>query len=118
MRYVLTLLLALMATASLTPAVTGKPLGKILRQSGLSPEDFELLGAAEMSLLKNGMPRAGSKTSWSNPETKSHGIVRVAAIRENCVYFQHFFHPKGDAKQVELRDAMCRTAEGKWLLSL
>lgn len=118
MRYVLTLLLALMISVSLTPAVTGKPLGKILRQSGLSPEDFDLLGAAEMSLLQNGAPSAGKKASWSNPETKSHGIVRVAAIRENCVFFQHFFHPKGDAKQIELRDAMCKSAEGKWLLAM
>lgn len=116
MKYILTLLLASTLSVGVAPVGIAKPLAKILRQSGLSPEDFDMMGDAEMRLLQNASPQPGRKASWSNPETASRGTVRVAAIRGNCVYLQHFIHPNGEAKQVELRNSMCKSADGRWLL--
>ncbi len=116
-KFVATLLVALSMTGLAVTESTAKPLGKILRQSGLSPADFDLLAAAEKSLYETSSPRVGRKVSWTNPETQSHGTVRLAAIRKNCAYIQHFVYPQGSTKSEELRLRMCKSADGRWLLA-
>ncbi|SFU19866.1 hypothetical protein [Sedimentitalea nanhaiensis] len=118
MKYVLTLLLALGAAASLPPAPEAQNLSKILAQSGLSPVDFDLMAAAEAALLGQNGPGKGQEKSWSNPKSESRGTVQAIAVQGNCAELLHLIHPKGQPKQVELRKKMCKSADGRWLLTL
>ena len=115
-RFVTFTLLALAVGLGGVPA-PAKPLARILQKSGLSPADFAFLGAAERSLYETATPRPGRVVSWTNPETRSHGTVRLAALRGNCAYLRHFVYPRGETKAFELRNRMCRAADGKWLLT-
>ncbi|MBK0326485.1 hypothetical protein I5535_04175 [Rhodobacteraceae bacterium F11138] len=119
MKYVLTLLLALGVTASLPPALKAQqPLSRILAQSGLSPQDFDLMAAAETALLGQNGPGKGQETSWSNPENGSRGTIQAVAVQGNCAELLHLIHPKGQAKAVELRKKLCKSSDGRWLLTL
>jgi surface antigen len=96
--------------------LAAKPLGKIIREIGLTPEDFEMLSASGESLYATATPRPGKVVSWTNPESKSHGTAILAAMRDNCAFVQHFVFPKGAAKPKEIRTRVCRNAQGKWQL--
>lgn len=96
--------------------LAAKPLGKIIREIGLTPDDFEMLSASGQSLYMTETPRPGRVVSWSNPTSKSRGTARLAAMRDNCAYVQHFVFPKGAQKSKEIRIRVCRNAQGKWQL--
>ncbi len=96
--------------------LVAKPLGKIIREIGLTPDDFAMLSAAGESLYMTWTPRPGKVVSWSNPTSKSHGTAKLAAMRDNCAYVQHFAFPKGADKPKEIRTRVCRNASGDWQL--
>jgi hypothetical protein len=54
--------------------------------------------------------------SWSNPVSKSHGTARLAAMRDNCAFVQHFVFPKGSDSSKEIRTRVCKQANGAWIL--
>jgi hypothetical protein len=113
------MVLAGVMAAELTIGAGGlaaKPLGKIIREIGLTPDDFAMLTAAGDSLYMTASPRPGKVVSWSNPESKSHGTAKLAAMRDNCAFVQHFAFPKGADKPKEIRTRVCRNASGKWQL--
>lgn len=93
-----------------------KPLARIIRDIGLTPDDFTMFRAAENSLYATASPRPGKVVSWSNPESSSHGTVKLAALRKNCAYLKHFVFPRGDSKSKEIRLRLCQDAQGKWRL--
>ena len=107
----------LLASLAFAPAdLAAKPLSRIIRDIGLSPDDFTMFSAAGESLYATSSPRPGKVVTWSNPESKSHGTVKLAAMRDNCAYLQHFVFPKGADKSREIRTHLCRNSDGKWLL--
>jgi surface antigen len=108
------LVVALAVSGLSAPAA---PLSRILKSTGLAPEDFALLGAAERTLYETGTPQSGKVVTWANPETKSHGTVRLAALRGDCAYIQHMVYPRGKTEPIELRSRMCKAADGKWRLT-
>lgn len=109
-------LAALTLTFCLAPFADAQSLGKIARKSGLSPEDFRIMGATARGLYDVPSPPVGRIVSWTNAESGSHGRVRLAAIRKNCAFIQHFVHPKGAQKSTELRVQWCKDASGTWLM--
>lgn len=96
--------------------LAARPLGKIIREIGLTPDDIALLTAAGDSLYMTAKPRPGKVVSWSNPDSKSHGTARLAAMRDNCAFVQHFAYPKGAQKPKEIRTRVCQNAQGQWQL--
>lgn len=92
-----------------------KSLSQMIADTGLSPEDFNLMSAATDALLAKGTPKTGQQQSWSNADTKSKGVVRVQGLRNNCVYLQHQTYPKGRAKPFELRNRLCKDKSGNWV---
>lgn len=118
MKHLATLLFALSLLGGAAPVAVAKPLSKILAQSGMSPQDFDMMAAAERSLYETSAPKAGKTASWANPETGSNGTVRVDAVQGNCVDLQSRVIPKGTGEEVTLKTRMCKSAEGKWLLTL
>ena len=118
-RIISVMVLAGVMAAELTMGGGGlmaKPLGKIIREIGLTPDDFTMLSAAGESLYMTGTPRPGKVVSWANPTSKSHGTARLAAMRDNCAFVQHFAFPKGADKPKEIRTRVCRNAQGTWQL--
>lgn len=113
-----TLGLALLLAVALTAGsqIHAKSLSKIVASAGLTSEDFDLLNATARTLYEAASPPVGRIVSWSNPDSGSHGTVRLAAMRGNCAYLQHFVYAKGQAQPRELRSQRCKAADGRWLL--
>lgn len=111
-----TVLLALVGFA--VPSVSAKPLARILKETGLSPEDFDLLQASARSLYDTPSPQLGKTVSWTNDTSGSHGTARLASVRGNCVYIQHMVYAPDAVKPRELRTPYCKAADGQWLLQL
>ncbi len=118
MRYLLTVVLAVGVAASLPLTPEAKPLSEMLAKSGLSPADFEQMAAAEQALLNRADPHAGQEITWSNPDSGSHGTAQIVAVQDGCVQLLHKVHPKGQADPVDLPVKMCKSTDGRWLLTL
>jgi len=116
MKQLTTTLFVIVALGLGASALSAKPLSKIIREIGLTPDDYTLLSASGQSLYDTSSPRAGKVVSWTNPDSKSHGTARLAALRDNCAYVQHMVFPKGAVKSKEIRTRVCRDANGKWVL--
>ena len=114
MRTVL-LAVVLVLVAGISGGVSAKTIGAIARETGLTPKDFDIMIATARGLYDAPSPKSGRIVSWTNADSGSHGKVRLAAIRGNCAYIQHFVHPKGAERATEMRARWCRNAEGKWL---
>ncbi|MFT7593786.1 MAG: hypothetical protein ACI8R4_001102 [Paracoccaceae bacterium] len=111
-----TTLLVIVALGLGASALTAKPLSKIIREIGLTPDDYAMLSASGQSLYDTSSPRPGKVVSWTNPDSASHGTARLAAMRDNCAFVQHMVFPKGAAKSREIRTRVCQDASGKWVL--
>lgn len=116
MKRILSVVLMACLLIGATTPVSAKPLARIIRDIGLTPDDFTMMGAAADSLYATASPRPGKVVSWSNADSNSHGRVKLAAMRDGCAYLQHFVFPKGSEKPKEIRLRMCKNAQGKWLL--
>ncbi|MCA0869517.1 hypothetical protein LCL97_01645 [Seohaeicola saemankumensis] len=115
------LVTAALLAAGLTATMTSGPaaaqtLSRILSNTGLSPEDFSLMGEAGRQLYDVASPRVGGEQSWSNPESGSYGVARLAAMQQGCASLVHMVHPKGVTQGREIRTRLCKSAEGKWVL--
>ena len=105
------------AAVAVSPmAATAQSISRILSNSGLSPEDFNLMGAAGRSLYDTAQPRVGQTAAWENPATKSHGTVELSHWANNCAGLRHLFHARGAETARDIRTRYCKTAEGKWVL--
>jgi len=117
MKRFLTIMLLLAALVAGSPEVSAKPLSRIIRDIGLTQADFDMMGDKAEALYTTSSPKPGKVVSWTNPDSKSHGTVKLAAMRDNCAYIQHFAFPKGAEKPKEIRLRYCRNADGNWLLT-
>ena len=109
------LIAALCATLAAMPA-SAKSISKIIRQIGLTPDDFTIMGDTAQALYDTASPRIGQVVSWTNPDSTSHGTVKLRAMRGNCAHLQHLVYPQGDTRPKEIRLRVCRDAGGNWLL--
>ncbi|MFV0512385.1 MAG: hypothetical protein ACK5MY_01935 [Jhaorihella sp.] len=107
-------LVAMLALAA--SAGKAQTLSHMIRDTGLSPQDFTMMDAAAAGLYTAARPRVGGEAAWSNPESMSHGTVRLEAMQGGCAVILHAFHAKGAAKARDLRIRRCRDADGRWLL--
>ncbi|MDU9005065.1 hypothetical protein [Sedimentitalea todarodis] len=117
MRKIVKLIVAISIAMAAPVGGMAKPLSMILADSGLSPQDFDLLSATEKQLYTPTVKPTGTELSWSNPETGARGEVKLAAVRGDCVFVEHFVYPKGATEPIELKPQMCKAADGRWLLA-
>lgn len=114
------LLIPMLAMAVLLVSPVGaiaQPLSKILASSGLTPQDFEMMDAAEQSLYANAAPKQGHKAGWTNPASGAAGDVRLEAVEGKCVRVHHAIRVAKKPDAVEFRKRMCQGADGRWLLT-
>ena len=98
-------------------SVQAKPLSRIIREIGLTPDDYEVMQTTVDQLFANGVPSVGRQLSWNNPDSGSKGTVKLRARRDSCVYLQHFVFPQGAPQSREIRTRWCQDANGTWLLT-
>ena len=90
MRHLVKLIMALAIAMAAPVGGMAKPLSKILADSGLSPQDFDLITSTEKELYTPTVKATGTKLAWSNPKTGARGEVKLAAVRGECVFIEHF----------------------------
>lgn len=112
-------LLSLLTAAAIGLGVgaDAKPLSRIIAEIGLSPEDFQLMGAASRQLVVDGRPVAGREATWENASTDSRGSVRVDAVQGDCATLHHTIHPAGAEQAKLIGTRLCKGADGGWMLT-
>ena len=98
--------------------VVGKPLSRILAQSGFTPVDMEMMIQAEAVLYGVAQPQKGTSEAWSNPDSAAYGKVTIVDQQGTCVLLQHKAHPKGDEKASLINRKFCKDVNGAWRLSI
>lgn len=111
----------LICTAALVLAgasVSAQPLSRMLASSGLSPEDFDVMGNYAATLYDRSAPRAGSKAQWSNQSTGASGTVTLEKFENNCASLLHEAQSaQSNARPVQIRTRRCKNADGIWILT-
>ncbi len=99
-------------------SVSAQPLSRMMANSGLSPEDFDVMGNYAATLYERGSPQAGSSAKWVNSDTGASGTVTLEAIADNCVVLLHETQSaKANAQPLEIRTRRCKNADGVWILT-
>ena len=97
-------------------SVEAKSISRILAETGLTSEDFDLMGQYAASLYDRGTPQKGKTATWSNAESGASGQVLLQEVKNNCVRLRHEATPGGKAKPVLIYTRRCKNAEGIWVL--
>lgn len=110
------LLCACAVLVTIGAVVQAKPLSRILAESGLSSEDFDLMGQYAAGLYERGTPKAGASVQWSNSESGAAGTVRLQETGGNCVLLRHEATAGGKDKPILIHTRRCKNADGIWVL--
>lgn len=106
------------ALALAASSLSAQPLSRMLASSGLSPEDFDVMGNYAATLYERGSPRAGAQAQWSNRETGASGTVTLEKLEGNCVTLLHKARSAtANARPVEIRTRRCKNDDGVWVLT-
>ncbi|MBE1282067.1 MAG: hypothetical protein GJ676_02030 [Rhodobacteraceae bacterium] len=108
--------LCLVAALAAAP-VSAQSLSRILSNSGLSPDDFNIMSEAARTLYDRANPSVGSETKWKNDETGSFGTVKLERFANGCAEVVHHVQPGAREGTRQVNSKFCRTAEGKWVLT-
>lgn len=117
MKVPLTFIAASVLALSLTASVSAKSLSRMVAETGLSPEDFNILTETARPLYETASPRAGATASWDNPDSGNRGVVRLDSLSGGCAVLTHQVYAKGATEPRAIRSRRCKSAEGKWLLA-
>ncbi|HKL46851.1 MAG TPA: hypothetical protein VJ906_11500 [Roseovarius sp.] len=93
-----------------------RSLGKILSDSGLSPDDIEVMEIAARQLFEP-LGRTGDARRWSNSKSRSNGAVTLGRIDGNCAELVHRVSTVKRRDPATYRTWRCRTADGEWRVS-
>jgi surface antigen len=106
------------ALALTATSLSAQPLSRMLANSGLTPEDFDLMGNYAATLYERGAPKAGSKAQWANAETGAKGSVTLEKFEANCAHLLHEAQSaKANARPVQIRTRRCKNADGVWVMT-
>jgi surface antigen len=97
--------------------VMAKSLSRIIADSGLSPQDFDMMRTAEHTLYATASPKVGKTANWDNPQSGSRGSVKLDSMQSGCAMLHHVVYPKGRPQALELRNRMCKSSDGRWLVT-
>ncbi len=111
------LLIAAVLSLALTGAVAAQGIGRIVSNTGLTPQDLTIMGETARQLYDVPTPQVGQSQEWSNPESGSFGTTTLAAMTGACASIQQRSYPLGQERAVEYRTRWCRGADGTWVLT-
>lgn len=104
---------ALGVFASPAPA---KSISRMVRDVGLTPQDWRIMRDAAQSLYVGTTPRQGAEIKWSNVETGASGTSSITEIRGKCVLLRHEVHGTQPRSPRFLVVQRCKTGDGVWVL--
>ena len=113
-------ILAALVLADFTVADPSAHAADPFKRSGfrLDASDYALLGAAAEKLFLNDGVEVGSVEEWDNPETGSHGTVRLVGKHEYkglpCRRLQHDIELDRARDPYRFTVDRCRTSDGEW----
>jgi len=110
------LLSACVFLVAISGAADAKSLARILAETGLSSEDFDLMGQYASGLYKRGSPRTGASVKWTNGDSGASGTVTLQEVKGNCVLLRHEAMAGGKDKPVLIHTRRCKNADGVWVL--
>ena len=93
-----------------------KSLSRILAETGLSSEDFDLMGLYAAGLYERGSPKTGTSAQWANGDSGASGTVTLQEVKGNCVLLRHEALAGGKDKPVLIHTRRCKNADGVWVL--
>ena len=99
------------------PPLQANSLTKSLRNSGLSPEDIEIMTGQAASLYTSRSLRIGDKAEWKNDDSGTIGSVEILAIEGNCVKLGHVFTTSKRNKPQRMKLRRCKDADGNWIMN-
>lgn len=102
--------------AVMSGAADAKSLSRILAETGLSSEDFDLMGQYAASLYEKGTPKQGASAQWSNDTSGASGTVTLDGVQDNCVAIRHEAMADSKDKPVLIHTRRCKNADGIWVL--
>jgi len=91
-------------------------LGRMFKDSGLSPKDFSVMEAAASRLL-DPLGKTGESRRWANPNSNAKGVVMLGMIEGNCAELVYSFSTVTRPRPATYRFWRCQTSEGQWQLS-
>lgn len=111
-------LICAIAAALMATSVSAQPLSRMLASSGLTPEDFDMMGNYAATLYERGSPQAGARAQWANAETGAKGTVTLEKFEGNCASLLHEAQSaNANARAVQIRTRRCKNADGVWVMT-
>ncbi len=101
---------------AMSGAADAKSLSRILAETGLSSEDFDLMGQYASGLYQRGSPKTGASAQWVNGDSGASGTVTLQEVKGNCVLLRHEALAGGKDKPVLIHTRRCKNADGVWVL--
>ncbi|NHQ75788.1 hypothetical protein HAT86_15150 [Roseovarius gahaiensis] len=113
------LLLAAFLTVPFLGTIEAKALGlgRMLQDSGLSPNDLSVMETIALQLV-NPLGSTGDARRWSNPESRSKGTVTLGRIEGDCAELVHSFNTVRRPGTAIYHSWRCRRADGTWQISV
>lgn len=105
-----------LGAALLSGPVAARSIVDMMRRSGLTQEDVNIMTRSGATLYSGRSAVVGNDAIWSNPATRSHGMVEVTGVDGQCVTLRHSFRARGQQRTQELATRRCLT-NGTWQLS-
>jgi len=109
--------IALAACLALTALPASAQFSKLLRDTGLSQEDFNIMGQSAQTLYVGKTPRVGAESVWQNPDTGSHGTSEIEKVAGNCVILRHLFVSGKTRKTNKIQLRQCKNSSGEWVMT-
>lgn len=111
----LVFVLAALSVIGVAP-VQARTLTKMLADSGLTPEDIDMMSGEAASLYTSASRRTGDKAEWKNDSSGAFGSVKIIAIEGKCITLDHVFKTRKNRDFQSTRTRRCQAADGSWQL--
>ncbi|MBB97860.1 MAG: hypothetical protein CML68_25080 [Rhodobacteraceae bacterium] len=106
-----------LGTAFAPSRALAQSMPEILRRTGLSQQDINIMSQAAAPLYRSGTPKVGSSADWSNPDTGASGTATLTAFANRCADIRHVVITTRRPEPQPFVMRNCQNADGAWTLS-
>ncbi|MGR3804968.1 hypothetical protein [Marinibacterium profundimaris] len=109
--------LALCLGLTSVPLAQAQPISQILRRTGLTQADINIMTQSASTLYRGDSRTVGSEADWSNPDTGASGKSMLVAFADDCADVRHTVITQRRPEPQEFTFRNCKTADGNWMLA-
>ncbi|WP_428928118.1 hypothetical protein [Marinibacterium sp. SX1] len=88
-----------------------------LRRTGLTQQDISIMTAAAAPLYREGTPKVGAESEWSNPDSGASGKSLLVSFADGCADIRHVVITQRRPEPQDFVFRNCKTADGSWVLT-